>query len=579
MPIAYGAARRVSLPALIYPLGAALLLAWLFFAVKDLRGGKRPPHAAYADAVCFLGLAATVFFLLHLSHFTDVLLRAGGFDLRTSGLTESSFHLGIVNVLRDTYPPFFPYASGIDYSHYHMFMHLEMEMFNRLFSMDTVRLMYFYFPLLYFCLLVFVPYMFIRRLSGRRSVGVLAGLLMFGSDLSFIPGLFIGAEGYPWTLYFTTTIWSIFTLNGYLPSLFVLFLCIYHLREYFEGGGLLHLVLFSVLSYAEFGFKSSAGAAVAACALATGIFIMRRGEMEKGAHLSLAALLSGLLMAADSLLRGGLGENTLYFAPFERFNYSMAELWPDAPTGNILLFPFYALLSFGVRALGFPLVKGAFLGRPPDPTVVFLALFALLGFALPEVVFVGHIHGAINKGVWFSATALMAAWLLLAIFLSRFSGRRLIVLSALTVVLSMPSTVQFLNLRYSSDYGQVGENEMEVIRYLEAAPARSVVLHPPNTAGPSLAALAGRAAVVTSSLSFNAEIIGEEEYARRLGDALFFFDFDVPQRQVVLLNYGVDYVYAPAYFMPELDEVPALRRLLRNDDYVLYRVVGAGSPP
>lgn len=74
-----------------------------------------------------------------------------GFKIRNFYLTETIFHLGIINTLKDIFPPLYPYASNIDFSHYHLNMHLEIEMFNRLFSIDTLRLVFFIFP---FCIFV-----------------------------------------------------------------------------------------------------------------------------------------------------------------------------------------------------------------------------------------------------------------------------------------------------------------------------------------------------------------------------------------------------------------------------------------
>ena len=130
-----------------------------------------------------------VFLLLHFSHFTDIIFTEAGFRIRTTYLTETVYHVGIINNLKDIFPPSYPYASGIDFSHYHLNMHLQIEMFNRLFHIDTLKLTFFYFPLLYFFLLVFVPYMYVRNYLGYRFLGIMTGLLIFGADLSFIPGL------------------------------------------------------------------------------------------------------------------------------------------------------------------------------------------------------------------------------------------------------------------------------------------------------------------------------------------------------------------------------------------------------
>jgi hypothetical protein len=139
-------------------------------------------------------------------------------------------------------------------------MHLEIEMFHRLFSVDTMKLTFFYFPSLYFTLLVFLPYFFVLEIGGTRFIGVLTGILLFGSDLSFIMGLFGNVPGdYPWINIYNPAIWSILTLNGILPALIVMFLFILFLLQFDVSGKRAFLIILCMLGYSAYGFKSSMG--------------------------------------------------------------------------------------------------------------------------------------------------------------------------------------------------------------------------------------------------------------------------------------------------------------------------------
>jgi hypothetical protein len=182
-------------------------------------------------------------------------------------------------------------------------MHLEIEMFNRLFTIDTLKLSFFYFPLLYFFFLVFVPYMIVRKYTGSRSLGVLTGLLMFGSDLSFIPGVLgLLPKCFTWNVLFNSTTWPLLTLNGYLPALTVMFLCILYLKKFFENGRLSNIIVFGVLGFSAYGFKSSMGPHIMAVAFTTGLVSIFTGNRRKGALLCFISALTLLAIAVDVMV-------------------------------------------------------------------------------------------------------------------------------------------------------------------------------------------------------------------------------------------------------------------------------------
>ena len=58
-----------------------------------------------ADLFATAPLLLLIVLLLHLSHFTDVRLLVDGFIIRNTNFTETIFHQGLINALRDTWPP------------------------------------------------------------------------------------------------------------------------------------------------------------------------------------------------------------------------------------------------------------------------------------------------------------------------------------------------------------------------------------------------------------------------------------------------------------------------------------------
>jgi hypothetical protein len=585
VPLVYLFLRRMSHPELIYPFGFAMLLIWLFLTVGDFKRGRISIHTSYPDIQAVVLLIAAVFLLLHLSHFTDVVFLESGFKIRNTYLSETIFHLGIINALKDMFPPLYPYASGVGPSHYHLSMHLEIEMFNRFFSIDTLKLTFFYFPLLYFYLLVFIPYIFIRKNWNMWFLAVITGILMFGSGFSFVPGLLsIFPQYYPWTTFFTPTIWAVFTLNGNLPALFVMFLCILYLKKYYEDDNLSYLFMFALLGFSAYSFKSSMGPHIMAAVFITGIaslVIVR--DMKRCLLLCGVSGLTVLAMVVDlTLIRGGIPSHYIITIDLlNTFHRSLEKLGISTLPWIflILIFPLYILVSFGVRALGLYVMKDAFKKTFFDPVIIFLLVFTVSGFILPDIIFIGFPQskiGTLNNAGWFGAQALTGSWLLLAFSLARYrhTGKRFFAMLIVVVLLSAPSTVQFLTLRYNKSYYTVDHDALEVVKFLNNTDPESVILHPPNLDGPSLASnLAGRQTVISFFQSYVLQMIGQEEADKRYEDVKIFFDPNVTiGRETILKKYSVDYIYVQQSHVSFLDKDPLLFPILRNSTYTVYKV-------
>jgi hypothetical protein len=582
-PLIYSVLRIISPPGLIYLFGILIFPVWVFCVFRDLKKGLKI-STTHQDIFYIAGIYVIIFVLLHFSHFTDVILFEDGFKLRISNLTESIYHLGIINVLKDTFPPFFPYASGHTFSFYHLNMHLEIEMFSRLFSIDSLKLTYFYFPLLYFFLLSFVPYMFVRNHWDSRLLGFFTAILMFGADFSFIPGLLdLTPHGVPWTSLFGESIWSLFTLNGILPALFVTFLCFFYLKLFFGTGKLRHLAVSVFLVYSAYGFKSSIGPHILVAAFMTAITLFFIKDKKKGLLLFAASAFATLLIAIDMILiRGGTGNNVISIDLFNNF-YSVLNKFDRTSIpwyAYFAVFPAYVIAAFGVRFLGFYFLKNALQKKIVDPIIVFLIFFIISGFLMPEIIYISNSPMDKNNASFFSAASLMVAWFLLAFFMISLKNSRkkyFWISFFILIFLSFPGTVQFLNMRFDSSYSTVGRSEIEIVKYLQATPRESVILSPPNYSWPSLASnFAGRQSVINFFRSFPAGTIGEEETINRFYAVESFFSLNNPNRSSFMKKYKVDYIYAPLIYQIILDSEPMLRFEAINSGYVVYKVHNDG---
>lgn len=555
-------------------------VSWLFLYIRERRKKFMGPSWERPDWIGLVALFALIVTLLHFSHFTDVLLEPDGFQFRASDMTESVFHLGLINALTDTYPPPALYASGeADFSGYHLNMHVQTELLARFSGIETLHLVIFYIPFLYFTILVLLPYVFVRESGGTALTGFICSALVFGADLSFIPSTLLDLRpGFAWTIFFQSTIWSLFTLNGYLPGLLALFLCIYYLREYFEKDKPGSLVLFTLMAYASFGFKSSMGLHIGAAALATGFLMAVYGaDRQQSWSLILAAFgVLAAILVEIVFLRPAAGATHVALDPLNSFqgslkNLGMSGIKVDWYIPMLLLI---LLGGLGVRVFGlYYLIKRFRQNGLVSWSLVFIGLFYLLGYLVSEMFYIGSPEGQNNSG-WFYLQSLMAIWFLLFLFLVDLQGKKAAYLASIIIIvlLAAPSTVQFLHIRSHDKYVPFGPAELELIDHIRATEADSVFLHPLNLDRPSLAAnFAGRPSVLGVWVSFVNESHHLSERARNV---MMFFDgsASVEQRIQILDKYDVDYVYGSAGQLAFMDEIPAGDLELQSGHLVLYRV-------
>lgn len=553
---------------------------WLYLVIRELGVEPNRLGLKLIDWFAVSVLLMFILVLLHFSHFTDLVLGAAGFQFRATDMTESVFHLGLINALTDTYPPPALYASGgTDFSFYHLNMHLQAELLVRMFGLEPLHLVGFYMPLLYFTLLVLLPYVFVRESGGTALTGIVCAVLIFGTDFSFIPAIALDMRpGFAWTTFFQSTIWSLFTLNGILPSLIALYLCIICLCDYFSRERPATLALFALLAYGAFGFKSSMGLQIGAAALATGLVIAFYGSQRRqGWSLVLASVAALAVMVFDlTVLRSGVGDSIVTLAPLNHFhhaleNLGMSDLSIDWYIPMIVL---VLLGGLGVRTVGLLyLARRISQENPKNWNLVFVGLFFVCGYAISEMFFIGNPTGQNNAG-WFYIQSLMASWFLLFLFLIEMQNRKHVYLASIltVIVLAAPSTVQFLHLRSDDHYVVFGQDELDVIDYLRHTDSDSVILHPLNRDRPSLASnFAGRETVLSVWVSFVTEAQGLSERAHNV---LLFFDqeTDMTERLQVLNKYRVDYVYGPTSELSFMENIPQAELALKSGNLVLYRV-------
>jgi len=536
---------------------------------------------------------AIIFLFLHLSHFTDVhFMNNGNVFFRSHYTTESVFHLGIINRAMATLPPTYPYASGYSMP-YHIDMHIIGVILSKYGFIDTIKTTFIYLPYLLFFLLFAIAALFLKTMKHTGVVICIAfGLFLFASDLGFIPGVLMDSlNGKPWTLVFKSTIWGLFTLNGIIPAVIMLFTFLVILKKYLKEKNYTLLILLAIIVYASFRMKSSMGPQIAACGAAVSIFMMFGNDRRLWSGLLLSMLAAGFFMSADLLLKPGFTENVsvLLLQPLNGMSHTASQLGVTAfinavkqplshPVIFILFFVVYIIGFMGIRLLLFKYLADFFkTSLKHDGVFNFILLFSISGLILSEFIYLGDSSGNINNAAWFAGQSLFLAMYFPFLFLSRLDSTRIrIVLVVVFIFLSFPTTFQFLNLRYNDSYVKVTSGELQAVGYIKQKTSPDdVIWELPERYRPSLSAhLAGRETVFSMYMTFINSTVSKERIRERVRDIQTFYQVNtsVEERRNIIQLYNVSVVLAKKENRSFYDALGFLREMYSNNECVVYSV-------
>jgi hypothetical protein len=558
-------------------------LIWIGLAAKGLSKQSCQLNEHKNSILTLVHLFSLIFFvfaLLHFSYFTDIVFSVNEIQVRQSPLNETMFHQGLANSLKWNYPPPSIYASGeSDFSSYHLAMHSSIELVHRFFSIDTVLLTYFFIPFLYFFLITATAYSFFRQRCENWEVGLLVALCVFGTNLAFVPGVLEwGYSSYPWEFLLPGTIWSLFTLNGYTPSILVLFMAFVFLWDYFETRSRQPIALFTLLTFVALYYKSSMGFHMLGSTCLLGVLLLSHKKLrQQGSTLLLSSLVVlAAIIVEIYLMRGGIGSTLVQFAPFNQFKLSLTKM--QIYNLNIFTYPvifsLYLVGVFSCKLFGFAQLRRGVSRQ--NASIIYLALFCICGFWVAEFFYLGQEGDKINNSSWFASEALIGGWLLLGTYLVYLKNnghlKRYILLISLTIILALPGTIEFLYKRYADDYFVFNNEALEVVDYLEKLPPDIIILYPPELKGPSLSSnFAGKQSVLSPYMSFLPNSARANERLK-VGTAFFQAETPMAFKRFIINHYGIDTIYAPLHYREVLNKVPFLQTSFVNDSYVIYTV-------
>jgi hypothetical protein len=601
---------------------AWLGLRWLFALwplgclVANLRGRPTGPVGPPARARPALGALAIVpvllawgwLALLPLYYRNLRPLPDGGVSLYP--LPDLFLHLSVAHELTHAVPPSAPYVPGHPLP-YHYASDLMVTLLAQAAGLDVVDATVRFAPTLFFGLAGLSIYAFgLSFLGSERGAALLSLLVLFGEDLSFVPGLWTRDPGI-WSVDFfgSPSVLSLFTLNPMLPALAVLFAALVCLNR-LERDGRRFAVPAALLVAALIEYKVFCAAQLLA---ALGLACLGRLLVAKDTRLLWAALgalaLGGTLalltfggvtsrvvwslhpapLVPNLLLRSGLWETWL--------GHRVQEYWTGQGLMRngafafwLIALPAYLLGALGLRTLALvPLAREV--GAPFRASAVrsMLAAFVGAGVVLGlSLSIVSGTHGSEptnNEAVWFLVQSKYVAWVLAVEVLQRLwrrgSPRQRPALMVLVALAAFPSAAQQLWRSAVDPMDSLSADEAAGLRALAAASRPGdVVLADGRLSRGALALTRCHAPV--PDLLLGSSYMFRSPAERRLWEgelSLFWQDWREGRlRPEARSLFGAAYVLAPVVRDPR--PPGGATRLFENASLRLYSLgaVPAGTP-
>jgi len=569
----------------------------IFFIVDNKEKFKpilRSIKNAHLEKIWWLGLLALclMLFLLNFSHFGDLInIQEKGFLLRIHESTESIFHLGVINAVKTDIQPPYPYLSGYNLS-YHLDMHLFAELLGRFTNISSLLITYYFLPLFYTILIVSVAAVFFYKQKASVAYSILFGFTIYAADISFLANFFITPPLSPYTeagIALKAPMWSLFTLNGIMPAVPLLFGAIIMLDHSFKNEKLKYIALACLYTVASFRVKSSMAPHIIGALTAT-LVILHFTHQNRGYRKIWPALIAtSLFIVLEHFSRVTPTESirVIEFAPlngllmaFTRFNIDIPQ---SQDIGQQVLlagltfmaFVVYVIACFGVKIYFIKDIITAFKDRRPDPIIVFLLIFVVSGFMLTEVLFIGSKATGTNNSQWFSTQSLYASGFFVIYGLASISAApRRALLTTLIITLLFTGTAYFLKTRNTNQFIVITPEQLALSNYMENNLDRNSVVMEPLAYRPSTAShLTGLNNVIALFMAFLGNTASSSVIDERGVDTRnFYFENNDEIKIDMIKKYNIDYVI----FYKSQEKVIASETIgtkaYENDEYLLIEI-------
>ncbi len=591
-------------PALVVPLGlvACALGYWLsllsgvplLFPVLVLTAGVWAlprPWRTMSPGPSLRGAAPPLALLIALFALTEYRVNRvasdGSFLLDVGEHVDTALHVGLSFELVAGYPPQVPGFAGVP-MHYHVASHLVRAAAARWADVHPYDAMNRFDITLWAVALVLA----LRGAAAAAGLGRLAvaaaGFVPLASDLSFVPGLLLGAKWWGQRLG-GNFLEPVFFANSVAPALAIALAALVALARAERGEGRGWLWPAGALAAGAGFFKVFTGAQLG---LGLGLaWLLGPGSRRSfgaglrrllgpGGRRLLAVLVpSAVALAALALTTrapAGVPGVSLALVPFAAALPALAAFGLPVPRGigYALAGLAWLVLSLGLRVVGVPRAWRA-LGEEGGATRA-LAVLALSGWPLAMLVRITADPG-FDENAYFLQASGVVLWLFAVPALGALWRRSRVAAAALVLGLALPASAEFVARKAAQPGQAVPVAAVEAMAALRAAshPGDVVITRPLPRFVPLPMVLAGRRVAFSNYLSYWRQFVSPTALAERNRLVRAFFRSRTPSEACAIAEtlHG-RYLYMTGRQHVDFDTASLLEPVFERDGERVYRIGG-----
>ena len=496
----------------------------------------------------------------------------GAFYLDVGEHIDTAVHVGITWELVADYPPQVPGLAGVE-MRYHVGSHLVRAAAVRWAGVHPYDLLNRFDITLWALALVLALRATAHVLGLGRSAVALAGFLPLAADLSFIPGLLLGAEYWAFKLG-SNFVEAVFYANSIAPAVTLVLVALVALERAERGEGRRWLVLAAVLGAGVGCFKAFTGAQLL-LALAAAWWLRRERRSLFAPGLAVAVSV-GFLAVGSSAPGGAAGVQVemLPFAPVNpaRLAFGLHEIGGAALLVSGLL---WLILTLGPRVFGIPRALRALRGSSAATGV--LAAFALLGWPLATFVRITA-DPAYDESFYFVQASGLVLWLFTAPALAP-PGRRSTLAVGLTALLVLPPTVEFVVRKATQAPVRIPAPAVRAMGALAAAsrPGDVVLTRPGVAHVPLPVVLAGRRVTLANYIPYWSQFTSPAVVAERERQVRSFFRAETAEAALAVAHdLDARFAYLPGRPQTALLGAGVLEPIFEEGRERVYRIAPPG---
>jgi hypothetical protein len=485
---------------------------------------------------------------------------------------DTAVHVGLTWELVAGYPPQVPGFSGVEPS-YHLGSHMARAAATRWAGIHPYDSFTRFDVTLWGLALILA----VRGAAHALDLGVsatrLVGYLPLACDLSFVPGLFLGAIYWAFKLG-DNFVEALFYANSIAPAMAMILASVSALARAERGEGRPWLLLAAALGASAVFFKVFAGALYLLALATAWVSGGRRRDLTLVALPAIAAL---AILVAGTLSPTDVEGVGVRFVPFAPVNPARLAFGLDEASGLSYFFSglAWAVLSLGLRFLGVPGAVREVRGRHTAGAV--LGSLALWGWPIATFVSITADPG-VDESFYFLQASGLALWLFASPLLVRIARRSLILAGAGLLVTVAP-TAEYVYRKQPARPEVVPAPVVRAMTALrEASRPGDVVLTAVRVSRvPLPVVLAGRRVVYADYIGYWRQFVAPETRAARREQVRAFFQArDSETARAVALELGARYVYLADRRRP-VERTGVTELLFREGDQRVYRIVDVGE--